>query len=142
MHCVPKSDGALVPTPPSEEHVGVPVDAQLFDVPLVPAMKLATETLELLFAMAPKTSSSACVVVAVAPLEGEELVPSAEVVLSSGALVSPVTENAWTRWLNGSLPPNQVTVIVEPEESVEAMACVEQMVVSEVEINDLDTSVL
>ena len=141
---VPKRDGAAeLPTPPSDEDVGVPVDAQLFDVPLVPAVKLAAEAVALSFVMAPNISSSACAVVAVAPLEGEELEAPPEVVLSSGELASPVTENAWRRRVSTPAPGPpafQVTMIEEPEGSAEEIACVEQMVVS-AEVGVLDTSV-
>ena len=115
---VPKRDGPLLlPTPPSEVQVGVPVDAQLFDVPLVPGLKLAPETLLASSVMTPNISSFACVVVAVGPLDGVVPLPPSDAVLSSGVLASPVTEKAWTRSLNGAVPPVQVTVTVEPDAS-------------------------
>ena len=125
-----RDEGLPLPTPPSDVLVEVPVAAQGFDVPLVPAEKPAIETSSATSVMAPKISSFACVVVAVAPLDGAALRPAADAVLSSGVLASPVTEKAWTRSLNTDAPPVQVTVIVEPDASCDAMACVEQMVVS------------
>jgi hypothetical protein len=85
-----------VPTPPRLEAFGLPLVAQLFDVPFVPAVKEAPETSKP-EKITPKRSSSACAVVEVAPLDGDALVPKAVAVLSSGAPVSPVTEKTCTR---------------------------------------------
>ena len=43
MHAVDQSDGAAVPMPPRLVDVGVPVEAQLFAVPFVPAVNEAVD---------------------------------------------------------------------------------------------------
>ena len=102
MQYMPNSADVWLPTPASAVNVGLPLVAQVFAVPLVPGLKPAPATLALSSSlMAPTSSSSARVVVGVAPLDGDPPVPVAAAVWSSGVLVSPVTANARARWLKG-----------------------------------------
>lgn len=66
----------------------MPVAAQFCEVPFVPGLKPAVDkfvstTIPL------KSNSCACVVVGVAPLDGDALVDAAKAVWSSGELASP-----------------------------------------------------
>src|SRR5882672_9036783 len=98
MQYIENSDGgAPVPTPASVLYVGLPLVAQLFEVPLVPALNAAPATLAVRSLMRPTNSSSAWVVSGAAPLDGDVEVPEAAAVLSSGAAASPVTANARAR---------------------------------------------
>ena len=66
--------------PPRPLYVGEPVVAQVLEVPLLPGVKPAPETPEPVSSIAPKSSSLACAVVAVVPLDADEPVPAAKAV--------------------------------------------------------------
>jgi hypothetical protein len=124
---IPKSEPEpVLPTPPSDAYVGVPLAAQGFVVPFVPGLKPASD-ISVMVVTTPKSSSLGCVVVTGAPLDGDPLVPTAEAVWSRGALASPVTAKACTRSVKGAVPPDQVTVTVEFVASGAASPWVEQM---------------
>jgi hypothetical protein len=114
---IAKSPGAFesdVLTGGRDDHIVVPVAAQFTELPFEPTVKSALDALALSSTIAPITSSGGAVIVAVLPLDGVVLAPTAPATLSSGMTAKPVAARASARWANGPALPVQVTVMVEP----------------------------